>query len=277
MKRQKLNILTLLILSFVTARTVQAQTALPYFSGFDNATQKNGWQLIRKGVNGAYQWSYENEGPFSGTQCLYHGYPVGGTAMTDDWFVSPAFNFAGGGKLDSIRHSFSGFGTPDTQDTLAIYLLTGNPDPALATTRVLLSDFRGGLYHNDATWRLTSNINIPATPGSVYLAIRYKTVNNWFDVKFDNVRLSANKTTAIHQPAVYIPMLKVFPNPAGEDLFLTSEESFTEIFITDLSGRLWYQKPFSKKVDLSLLQRGVYVLTGISSSGQRVNRSFVKQ
>jgi hypothetical protein len=254
-----------------------AQTAMPYFTGFDNASQKNGWQMFRKGATGTYQWTYSTFEPYSGTDCLYHDYPVGGTTVTDDWYVSPAFNLSSGGKLDSIRHHFSGFGTPATGDTLAIYMLTGNADPALATSKVLLYDFRGTNYVNDNTWRLTSNITLPSASGSSYIAIRYKTIVNWITVKFDNIRLRSNTTTGISNTETAAEQTKVYPNPANNVINIESQAHIAQINITDIKGRSVLNTTFKKCVDLSDFKTGIYLLTCITSSGERINKTFVKK
>lgn len=266
-------LITLLCFSLTTAI---AQTTLPYSTGFDNATQKNGWQMFRKGATGTYQWNYSTVEPYSGTDCLYHDYPVGGTTVTDDWYVSPPFSLTTGGKLDSIRHSFSGFGTPATGDTLAIYVLTGNADPALATSKVLLHDFRGTAYNNDNTWRQTTNLTLPPSASPCYIAIRYKTINNWITVKFDNIRLHGNATTSIGEANFKKGLIRVFPNPANEQLTVLTKEGVKEISITDMSGRQVYKNVFSEKIDLSGFKSGMYLLTCVMKSGEMDTRFFVK-
>lgn len=258
------------------AAELRAQTALPYFTGFDNAAQKNGWQIFRKGATGTYNFNYSTVDPYSGTESVYHDYPVGGTTITDDWFVSPGFNLPSGGKLDSIRHHFSGFGTPATEDTLAIYVLTGNADPALATSKVLLHDFRGANYVNNSTWNQTTNLSIPPSTTPVYIAIRYKTIINWLTVKFDNIRIRSNATTSINEPHLKVNMISLFPNPAKEVLNIRTTAPVKEISITDINGKIVYKRAFSEKVDLSGFRTGIYLLTGITGSGERLHQSFVK-
>jgi hypothetical protein len=271
-----ISILSALFLLLFATDKLQAQTALPYFSGFDNATQKNGWQIFRKGATGTYNFMYSTIVPYSGTESIYHDYPVGGTTITDDWFVSPGFNLPSGGKLDSIRHHFSGFGTPATEDTLAIYVLTGNADPALATSKVLLHDFRGAKYVNNSTWNQTTNLSIPSSTTPVYIAIRYKTVVNWLTVKFDNIRIRSNATTAIHEPGLKTNTVNIFPNPAKDVLNIRSNAPVKEIRIADINGRIVYKKAFNEKVDLSGFGNGIYLLTCITGSGEKVSQTFVK-
>lgn len=272
-----ISILSVFLFLLPATVTLQAQTALPYFTGFDNATQKNGWQIFRKGATGTYNFTYSTIEPYSGSESIYHDYPVGGTTITDDWFVSPGFNLPSGGKLDSIRHHFSGFGTPATEDTLAIYVLTGNADPALATAKILLHDFRGTDYVNNNTWNQTTNLSIPPSPTPVFIAIRYKTIVNWLTVKFDNIRIRSNAPTAIQEPGVKTSTVNIFPNPANAVLNIRSDEPVKEIRIVDLNGKIVCQKAFSESLDLSGLSNGIYLLTCITRSGEKINQNFIKQ
>jgi len=73
---QKLYIHTFLFALFIS-RAI-AQTPLPYYTGFDNASEKAGWTEHRKGDNGVYQWQYFNIAPVSAPAVLLHTYPVGG-------------------------------------------------------------------------------------------------------------------------------------------------------------------------------------------------------
>jgi hypothetical protein len=275
--KTKISILiTILVLSLITNNELKAQTTLPYFTGFDNAAQKSGWQIFRTGATGTYLWNYTISEPYSGTESIYHDYPVGGTAVTDDWFVSPAFNLTGGGKLDSIRYSFSGFGMPTVDDTLAIYLIKGNADPALATSKVLLYDYRDVRYINDNTWHLNAPINIPATSGTCFIAIRYKTINNWLTVKFDNFRLSGNAVTGIAETNKHAATIEIYPNPVNDFLTIRSNEKIKEIMVTDLNGRVVSKQMASGKIDVSLLGKGLCNVSCITLSGNRINKSFIK-
>src|SRR5688572_3988309 len=115
---------------------------LPYYTGFDNSTQQSGWMQFRTGYLGNYQWGYSGQG-YSAPNCLRHDYPVGSSSSdtTIDWFVSPAFDFAGGGMLDSLKivvYTISGSVQP--VDHIGIYLLTGSNNPSQATTVTLLAD-----------------------------------------------------------------------------------------------------------------------------------------
>ena len=209
-----------LLIAFVSNLAVSGVTAQSYTTGFDNATQQAGWQEFKKGtILQTEHWNYQNAQAFSAPDCLVHLYPVGGTEPTDNWFVSPAFSIEEGGMLDSLRYAFSGFGTPQSGDTVFIYLLNGNADPALATTSSILYQFSGANYANDNTWRLLAPITLPAQTGNSYIAFRYKTIVNWLDVRFDNLALSGASFAGIDDQQ--LAAMNIYPNPANNELNLT--------------------------------------------------------
>lgn len=255
-----------------------AQTTLPYFTGFDSDAQKTGWQKFKKGAAvQTNEWQYAAMGAFSAPNCLQHNYPVGGTEATKNWFVSPAFNFAPGAKIDSLRYAFSGFGVPAAGDTVAVYLLKGNADPALATSRTLLYDFRGNNYANDNVWRNLTSINIPATTGSCYIAIYYRTVNNWLDVRFDNLKVRSLGSTSIGNTAQQAEDVVLYPNPAKDLLQVKTQKRFTQTYIYDLNGKVVYQEAFRTSIPVAKLPPGNYIIACTTSAGVQWKGSFVRQ
>ena len=187
--KKSLKIIATLI---ITVHSLSAQTALPYFTNFDTPASQTGWTSYRNGSVSSSNWTIASSG-YSPQQCLVHFYPVGGSSVTVDWFVSPPFNLSAGGNIDSLRTNFSGFGNPGGTDFISIYLLVGSPNPTLAVTKTLLYNFAGTSYTNDAVWRLKTNIAIPSYTGTAlaYIAFKYETTNNWLDVKFDNLRIKS--------------------------------------------------------------------------------------
>lgn len=268
-----------LILSMsLCAKPTKAQTALPYATGFDNTAQQAGWQLFRKGVTGSSRpyWVYATMMPFSAPNYLSHNYPVGGTDVTDNWFVSPMFHLDAGGKIDSVRHAFSGFGKPGAGDTVAIYLLVGNADPALATSRILLHDFRDTRYLNDGTWYQTSSIPIPATSGHCYIAFRYHTVVNWLDVKFDNLSVSG-AATGIDETGNSPVRVSCYPNPASDRLYFRPDAGIKEISVSDISGKELISRDFAPSIDISSLAPGTYLLRSVLYSGLVTAEVLIKK
>jgi hypothetical protein len=269
------TLMTGTLLSLFLCSKASAQTALPYTTGFDNTAQKSGWKIFRKGDAGLYNWGYTGTVAYSAPECVYHNYPVGGSTATDDWFVSPEFNFSSGGSIDSVRNRFAGFGLPRPGDTVAIYLLTGNPDPALAGGKILLYDYRGSSYMNDNTWRLTAPVTIPAHSGPAYIAFRYYTVVNWLDVRFDNLGLSSSGT-GVSEIAT-APQLFYYPNPATATLHFNTNAGIQRIAIMDISGKILLDQPFERTINIAHLPCGTYFVRSILSTGLAVSGKLVKE
>lgn len=257
-----------------------AQTkSLPYVTGFEDLMPVTDWQLIRKGdaADPHYVWKTDNTIRFEGNLSLYHGYPVGSSDVTDDWYVSPAFSLIDGGKIDSVRHHFTGMGTPVAGDTVAIYLLKDNPDPALASTKTLLYDFRDTKYKKDFTWYQTKGIAIPPTTGKTYIAFRYRTINNWLDVRFDNVGISANKPSSIASVYKQGADFTVSPIPAINTLNINTEIAFQWIEFYDVAGRMMKRQEFQPGIDVSGFPAGRYTLVLSDAQQQKGILSITKQ
>jgi hypothetical protein len=186
----KINIKNLLFLScLIWLQSFNAQTALPYYSGFDNASQKAGWTEYVKGGSLTVGWQYVNFNSYSPGTCLHTIYST--FEDLDNWFVSPSFSIPSGGNLDSIRYLFNGLSQPGINDSICLYLLNGSQDPSFAN-KVLLFDFRGSEVINDNVYRKKSNLNLPAFSGLSYFAIRYKCEQSvWLEPQFDNISISS--------------------------------------------------------------------------------------
>ncbi|MBL7711028.1 MAG: T9SS type A sorting domain-containing protein [Chitinophagaceae bacterium] len=267
-----------LALSLALATPSLAQTTLPYKTGFDTPAEQAGWQLFRMGVSGGSKpyWVYAASTPFSAPSSLSHNYPVGGTDPTDNWFVSPQFNFADGATIDSVRRSFAGFGQPNAGDTVALYLLKGDPDPSKASGKVLLYDYRDTAYSNDNTWYRTRPVDIPATSGKSYIAFRYRTVVNWLDVKFDNLSISRKIPAAIAAvPAS--SQLRYYPNPVRQNLYVASPQPVQELRLYDLGGRLVARQLGADHLDLQQVPPAAYILHTLLSDGTSVYTRIAKE
>lgn len=256
------------IICFIFSTTLIGQVALPYYSGFDNALQTNGWKEYKTAATQFSHWSYSTFESFSAPNSIGHDYsPSSGITLTDNWFVSPPFSIPGGGRLDSIRYKFSGFSTPEPGDTIGLYLLTGSQDPGQASSKTLLFDFRGAEYLADNSYRVKGDLSLPASNELTYLAIRYRNTNcsvKWLTVAFDNV--------AISEGTVATPTLdksinvQVYPNPTYSNIVVRYPTRPLEVFICNEKGQIVMQfessdlGPDQLNADVSNLPSGMYWL-----------------
>jgi hypothetical protein len=273
MKRTGITLLMIIGTAFAS----HAQTALPYTNGFDSNSDNADWILHRKGLttidgNPSHTWvPYASTGAATPPNFLSHDYPVGytGTQMTDDWLVSKSLNFTQGAKL-SLKAWVYAIDALMPGDSIEIYLLKGNQDPALAVKTKVASlralTVNTGSY-NSPTWKDTANIIIPQTTGAAYLAIRYTCISNWYTVAIDNLKLVANPTSGIGDADVVKTQIQLYPNPAtsvvnwnisSEDMKKLSKQ---EGAIINLQGSELKRFPVKEKaLNIDFLSPGMYYI-----------------
>lgn len=254
-------------LSFYTC----AQTALPYYTGFDNVVEKAGWMQFRKGWIGNAGWGIAPSGGYSAPAYLGHDYPAGAalTDTTTDWYVSPAFNFSSGAKIDSLKINVHVTNSITPVDHIGIYLLAGSNNPSLATSVTLLADLTN-LHSANYNWRDTTFIFIPSTPGLSYIGYKYRTTQNLFTVRLDNMHIgtlpieTAENTLSKNQ-------LLLFPNPTNKKINILiqgNELNNAEIIIFNCVGQILLSKHIENEhpeLDISNILEGVYYVQLINN------------
>ena len=249
-----------------------SQVTLPYSTGFDNTSEQNGWVEFKKEATTFSHWNFLSSNSNSSPNCISHDYsPSSGITLTDNWFVSPAFEIESGGNLDEISYMFSGFSVPGTDDTIAIYLLQGSQDPDIAT-QVLLFDFRNSEYVADNTYRTKENIDLPAFSGLSYLAIRYKNSDcssNWLTVHFDDITISEG---TVGLDDFWLNEINIYPNPTSNEIHIDNTLNLINSFkIIDNLGKTYFNRQKSIigniKLDISKLNNGVYFIVFNTKNG----------
>lgn len=263
---KKIRLLSICGILFFASFQLMSQVTLPYYSGFDNATQQEGWLEYKTASTEFSHWGYGSSNAYSSPNDVGHDYsPSTGITLTDNWFVSPGFSLSGGGQLDSIRYKFSGFSTPVEGDTIAVYLLNGSQDPSVATSKILLFDFRDEAYLTDNTYRILPEVDLPQSEGLSYLAIRYRNTDcssKWLTVHFDNIAISGG-TTGLNE--ISKNQNEIYPNPSTGYFMVNSLKEIESISIQNEKGQLVYQSSNSigsnrVEIDLSNKPKGIYIL-----------------
>lgn len=257
----------LFVLCGFSTTPLHAQVSLPYYSGFDSAAERNGWTIYKLGEAAIGTWAISNLGGYSAPSCISHDYsPSSGATVVDDWYVSPGFLLSAGGTLDSVRYAFSGFSVPTTGDTIGVYLIMGDQDPATASSIIELAEFRDASYQADNIYRLLTGITLPATNEMAFIGIRYRNAeasSRWLHVRFDNIAVSES-TTSIDVIENQNPLV-VYPNPTTDNLTIAHAETGGVVFFYDQKGILLCQYSLSNgqtstMVSLRELPQGIYRL-----------------
>jgi hypothetical protein len=274
----------LFLVIFFTGFVSSGQTTLPYYTGFDNTAQKNGWQSFRLGYLGASNWVIASFNPYSTPSCIYHDYPVGSSSndSTIDWFVSPVFDFSNGGKIDSLKVKiYSITGSATQADELSLYLLTVSNNPSLSKSLTLLAELKG-MVSGQNLWRDTGNFIIPPTTGACYIGIKYRATNNWFVVSIDNIYISG-KTSGLNDEIISNKKMTIYPNPACTKINITipfKQPYNTETIITNNLGRVVLRKQIENEsdfsgIDISHLTPGNYFITVYSNSSDILHQKLI--
>lgn len=245
---------TLTLFTFLCITTsLLAQTSLPYYSGFNNETENDGWEEFNLGATESfYYWSTSNT-------TLSHDYPVGGTVPTEDWWVSPEFDFSSGATIDSLKYRFSGFGNPAAGDTIALYIINGAKNPENASAIIMLRGYTDANYQNDNVWRTDTAIHIPAFSGESHLAFRYTTTDNWLVASFDDLYISGS-TVGVKEGGNM--KFSIYPNPTTDILYINSHLK-GEIELFNIAGNKVLEQNKNNPqtvLDISSLPSGVYFL-----------------
>ena len=232
--RNMTRLLFAALLALSLQASTYAQNSLPYYPGFESATDLAGWNQYRLGpaTDPNYEWNF-----FGGE--LNHYYPVGGNDTTDDWMVSPALDLSMGATIDSVRFKAGGFGMPFGIDTVAMYLVIGDQNPANASSVQLLHLFTDNTYNFDNVWRAVGNIFLAPTTDSAYIAFRYQTIVNWLDVFVDDLYITPGPVVVCEcLPAT--GQARLVPNPAREAFQVWEVEpaNVTSVELLSIDGRV---------------------------------------
>lgn len=252
-------------------------TPLPFYENFDTGSMA-GWTKFTRGVaNGDIKWAPTIHSIYSEPFALTYTCSGAGTSnIVDEWCVTPAFAFPAGGKIDSMR-SFSYPGNmPGSADTLAVYLLQGSPDPALATSKQLLYDFRGA-NNPQGVWNKASSVNIPAATGNCYIAFRYKVLNNCLSLFIDNLHISGNAANKIGGMYKAGEDFTVGPNPVTGVLSIETRKEFAKMSVYESSGKKVFSGSYEPVINTGSWPVGTYFLELTDLKGIKGVTQFMKR
>jgi hypothetical protein len=238
-----------------------AQTELPYSTSFTTEDDKADWKTFRLGetTKDIYVWDFFGDR-------INHNYPVGGEKTTDDWIVSSGFYLGSDIKVDSLQFKGAGFGTPFGIDTIALYVLNGDRDPAIAS-KELVYLFTDSTYSSDNVFKTIKDIEINNNTGVSYFAFRYKTIINWLDVSIDNIAISG-KLSSVMKPEN--STLNIYPNPADKELFIDLADGLVAVscnIYNTLGSLVLNTSNCQSAIDVEALEAGIYtVLVNVNST-----------
>ena len=275
-----------LLLFSIFASPLFAQTPLPYFTDFETTAQRAGWTQYTRGNIATYLWTLGFVFDLSTSPTVLVSPSAEFANPTDtviQWYVSPPFNFHTGGKVDSFSILvFQPGGIPSPSDSIVLYLLQGSPDPTLAVSKIRLANLAGMMKGFGASMKDTGNFTIPPTAGTSYIAFKYYSVHDWFQIYIDSIYISGNPLTKTNDPGKMEYQVSVYPNPANASInvvFAGNADNGTAISIVNIDGREIYSYNIpagTKAADIATneIPAGIYYLKVTSGSGKQKIQRF---
>ncbi|MFB6319145.1 glycoside hydrolase family 2 TIM barrel-domain containing protein [Saccharicrinis sp. FJH54] len=167
---------------------------------------------------------------------------------------------------------------------VAKFAVYDGPDPSAFTLLETLTQPFDAVAHDENGWgNFIFSYTLPESAEGKNLLIGFDivtegTADTWFS--FDNFSLIVSEVTGIGQ-LTGSGMVKIFPNPANGIMTIqmnSNDYNGTYTFYTVsgkevLSGRLWQR---SQAVNVSALEKGVYLIKIENSSGSQIIRSVLE-
>jgi PKD repeat protein len=152
------------------------------------------------------------------------------------------------------------------------------------------TDFNNNTFYVATVTILESNYTFPT---NMKLRFMCDASGNWDDVYIDDITVTASTSVTngpVHQVTVkeignrFIPEgddeFTIYPNPANDVLFITSEEQENaDVYIYNTSGQLVMQtllKSGNERIDISKLEKGLYLIN-IQSGDEVFTKKIIKK
>lgn len=250
------NLLAVLLLFYIS-NSCFAQTDLPYSTDWANTSSQNEWTQYRVTPSNLFDWDFNNSGE------LTHDYPVGNTQgdTIRDWMVSPAINFFSTSKLSFRAKTFTFIGSADV-DYFGIWFSAGSKDPNDGDY-VELVDLTN--FSSDNIWKDTTNVEIPYTAPTGYIAIVYEEDNNWFTVGIADIVITPDNPMSSNSNLEEERDIHFFPSPIIDFATLHIEErqniKDSKLLIYNDLGQVVLEKTiidYQTRLDFTDLSKGKY-------------------
>ena len=207
----RVRALALFFCSLLLSVSAVAQPlSLPYTTTFDPTDDRLPWIEYRIGHKHNFSWNMNSIAPYSVT----HDYPVGGVPegeVVNDWFVSPPLQFLTSGVLSIRFNVFTIMGSTTPTDYFGIWFSDGDPDPAKGDYVEIINLTE---VSSTGEWRDSSQIMIPYTADSGYVAVVYRAAENWFTVGVQEITVVPNSSSSVDTERLNLKQLNVYPNPS---------------------------------------------------------------
>lgn len=199
-----------------------------------------------------------------------------GTAKLETPFLdlsqqtTPELTFSSAG----IRNNFMPPTFKVWYNTGSGWVLLSEPESQMSN-----ADFEPPLDDENITWEtLTVSLATIATNNHVRIAIEADFSNGGWAL-LDNVSIEGTPSTVGLEEQEIAPTIHLYPNPATDQLFVSSETPVQALTLHTMDGKVIQQidmNAFNGSIDLRHLKGGTYFITVLTGEGSR-SVSFIVQ
>jgi hypothetical protein len=245
---------------------------LPYKNQFTSNADRAAFKSVRTGDTMNYNWSYYYD---TSVSYAYHDYPVGGDPADtlSDWLFSPPIRVTSGAVLSFKYVAYAIMGSATPSDEFSVWYGKNKMDPKNGTF-VKVADLTNKASSEFGAWKDTSGILLPFTADSGYIAFRYKATTNWFTINVDSVVVKIPGLSV--QAISFSEQVRLLPNPAREQLIISSPVTIESIEVISMDGRIIHASPGQAgNIYIADWPDGTYIIKIVTQSGL-IYKTFIK-
>ncbi len=239
-------------------------STFPYTQNFDNGNTW-GWRVLDANQDGAtWELNYISE-----TNVVADYFHLS-NSTANDWLVSSCFTFAAG-EMYSIKFDYAvdmtyanmlGY---DGTGAMKVFVGTAQTAAGLTTQIVDLPS----ISNTDFT-SSTTKFKVSST-GTYYIGFNAVTpsANTYSILMLDNIQIS--KVTGIDNANNDNINLRIYPNPAKDNVVIRSDAAIKQIEIASLAGKVIYSHnvagAYDHTVNVANFAQGIYIVKTITANG----------
>ena len=198
--------------------------------------------------------------------------PLSESYTAGTYIMRPVYSIDNGNTWETVNTSYDG--TP----TILSFTVT-DPAPTTYTITVIADDATMGRVGGSGIYTVGTQVQITAEAFDGYHFVRWSDggdQNHYITVNSNAIYTAyfeADENNAIDNTAAL--SVKLYPNPVNDVLHIEID-GMDKVEVTDLIGRTLISQTNGSTVDMSRLDKGIYVVR-ISANGNTVVKKVVKQ
>ncbi len=196
----------------------------------------------------------------------------------DNYAVSPLIDLTAASGLIELKYTTQVAAASWDQEVLSVYIGTANDVISLLAATLTTTQTLGDETNSGTPVMHTLDLSSMAGQ-SIYIAFRHHDCTDQDFVSVDDVSVEA-ETLSVEDIASNAKPSYLLTNPIKDDLKINLSDGFdfstTQVHITDMKGKLVMTATYSETINVSALQKGIYIIN-ISDGINSENLKLIKK